>query len=121
MVTISDYTSRFKVEEVDQLSEYSWQEQLTTALDDATDVVRSLLRGVYVIPFELDEEELETTPVIITRIICDIARYYMHSGRPTDTVTEAYKEALSQLDALRTGRMKLNADVVNEEDTPYYV
>lgn len=48
------------------------------------------------------------TPPVLTRLVCDLARYYLHDDlAPENEVYRRYKAALAELDAIATGRSQL--------------
>ncbi len=72
------------------------------ALDDARQMVDGCVAGRYQVP-------LSPVPALIRRITCDLARFYLHADEPTETVRDAYKEAVRLLDRIAGGAMQLQS------------
>lgn len=77
------------------------------AIDDAEELANSYLAKIYRLP-------LDPVPPVLTRIVCEIARYFLHGRRTEkdDPVTRAYYDALVWLKDVAKGVIILEADGV---------
>lgn len=76
---------------------------LGRALDDAAAEIDSYLATRYTLP-------LATTPVVLTRLACDIARYRLYDDGTPDTVRQRYEDAVSLLKRMASGDVTLGAE-----------
>ena len=58
-------------------------EKVDRALADARNTIDSYIAGRYTLP-------LSTVPQVLTRIACELARYYLYDDQITDTVKQRY-------------------------------
>ncbi len=70
------------------------------ALGDADAEIDGYLTSRYSVP-------LSSTPPMLTRLACDIARYQLYADRVTDQVTQRYKDAVRLLVSLANGTVQL--------------
>ncbi|QGM81676.1 gp436 family protein [Otariodibacter oris] len=85
---------------------------LAMALGDASSQIDGYLVGRYSLP-------LNSTPSILTRICCDIARYYLTSMSGvtiTEEVIERYKFCLKELENIAKGLVALGVEGNKGED-----
>jgi phage gp36-like protein len=129
LATKDDYLARFGEEETAQLLKSTkplnimnpdGEDELELILADAQARVEAVLREVYVYPLQSDGEDM-AVPTEVKRITCEVARYLLHDDKVTDHVQNRYDRALEWLDAIRTGTLKLDADLLNEREITYYV
>jgi phage gp36-like protein len=80
---------------------------VTRALDDATALADGYLGKKYALP-------LSVTPPVLTKLVADVARYYLHGKRAEKDgpVAIAYKEAVAWLRDVSNGLVQLDADGV---------
>lgn len=76
---------------------------LAKALADADAAVDGYLMGRYTLP-------LATVPVALTRIACDLARFFLYDDVATEGVRKRYEDALDFLKALASGKISLGLD-----------
>ncbi len=70
------------------------------ALVDADAEINSYLAKRYTLP-------LASTPVVLTRLACDIARYRLFDDGTPDTVRQRYEDAVSLLKRMASGDVTL--------------
>lgn len=108
--TVHDITSRFSELEIVQLTDTDNTgainlTALNAALADATaDIDAALIR--YTLP-------LQTVPENITRIACDLTRYYLYKNDVTKLVQQRYDIANQYLLMVATGKISLVNIAVN--------
>lgn len=78
-------------------------EKVGRALDDARHTIDSYLAGRYVLP-------LSPTPQVLTRIACELARYYLYDDQLTDPVKQRYDANIKFLMGVASGDLKLGPD-----------
>jgi phage gp36-like protein len=78
------------------------------ALADADDEINGYLATRYALP-------LVTVPLILKRLACDIARYFLYEDRATEIVTQRYKDAVSYLKGVSAGKASIGADSAGAE------
>jgi phage gp36-like protein len=103
--TQADLEVRFGVEEILQLTDRAGVKivdaaVVTSALDDADNDIDGYVAVVYSLP-------LETTPPLLTRIACDIARFRLYKDHAGDQVRDAYTDAVDTLTRIAAGKVKL--------------
>ncbi len=76
---------------------------LGQALADADAAVDGYLASRYTLP-------LATIPKSLTRVACDIARYYLYDNAATEEVRNRYADAVKLLTALARGDITLGPD-----------
>lgn len=80
---------------------------LTKAFEDTDAEINSYLESRYALP-------LVSTPLIITRLACDIARYYLYDIRATELVKQRYEDAVKFLINVSKGVVSLGVDSNNQ-------
>lgn len=81
---------------------------LDKALADASADIDGYLAGRYVIP-------LSPAPANVTRLACDIARYYLQINEANEQVKARYDAALKFLTKVATGEIKIGATAAGVE------
>lgn len=76
---------------------------VTSALEDATAEIDSYIAVRYVLP-------LPSTPKMLSKVCCDIARKNLYKDRPLGEVTENYKDAVAWLTKVSKGIAELDID-----------
>ena len=84
--------------------------RLNQALADADAEIDGYLIGRYTLP-------LASTPVVLKRSACDIARYYLYDDRATEQVTKRYDGVVTFLKSVAKGDIALSL-IEAQEDTP---
>ncbi len=103
--TTQDMIKRFREEEIIQLTDHERTgnidiDVLQRATQDATDEINGYLAGRYGLP-------LSVVPRVLTRLCCDIARYYLYDDAVTDQVNQRYEQAIKFLSAMAKGQVSL--------------
>ena len=80
---------------------------LDAALNDADAEINGYIQARYPLP-------LASTPLLLSRIARDIARYYLYDDAVTEAVENRYKEALKTLERIAKGVVHLGLDPVGE-------
>lgn len=121
--TLQDLIGRFGEAELVQLTDPDLQDvqaaKAQTALADAQAFIDSFVGRVYALPLAgcakpapVPGNPLATllvAPPQLTRIACDLARYYLHKDfAPENEVYLRYKAAERELQAIAEGRATLN-------------
>lgn len=106
--TQQDLIDRFGTEELIELTDRADPPAgaidatvVARALADAGDAIDSYIARRYDLP-------LPSTPGRLTRIACDLARYFLHADDPTEAVETAYKDAIQFLRDVADGRAVLD-------------
>jgi phage gp36-like protein len=81
---------------------------LGKALQDADDEINGYLAVRYTVP-------LASPPLILKRLACDIARYFLYEDRATEIVTQRYKDAVAYLKDVGAGKVSIGVDAANQE------
>jgi len=78
---------------------------VSKCLSDAEDLIDSYVGKLYALP-------IASPPDILTRVTCEIARYYLHGRRTEkdDPVTRDYLGAIAWLKDVAKGLVQLEAD-----------
>ncbi|TMO54091.1 gp436 family protein [Pseudoalteromonas phenolica] len=76
---------------------------LNQALADATSEINTYLAGRYQLP-------LSNVPTSLTRICCDLARYFLSGNNAPEHIAERYKDATRFLRSVNKGELALGAD-----------
>jgi phage gp36-like protein len=102
--TSADLVSRYGETEILQLTDRAGLgvvDELVAAeaLDDASAEVDTYLVGRYDLP-------LATTPLVLVRLTCEIARYRLYP-EPSEAVRRAYEDARRVLEQLAAGKLTL--------------
>ena len=100
--TRQDLETRFGSDEITGLDTAGDGGTVTAALTDATAEIDTMISGRYRLP-------LSSTPEILTRIACDLARMALYDENPPEVVTEAGRNARTLLRSIRDGRLLLTA------------
>lgn len=113
--TQQDLTDRFGADELLQLADRNLDgivdaEVIAGAIADADAEIDGYIASRYPLP-------LADVPPMLVRRACDIARFFLYSKHPTDTVKAAYDDALRWLRDVNAGRVALIRDSGAEADT----
>lgn len=107
--TLQDLIDRYGEDELIQLSDRAEPPAgaidpaiVSKALTDATELVDGYVAGRYRVP-------LSPVPGMIQRLVCDIARFFLHDDRSTEAVKDAYQAALKALRDISAGVITLQA------------
>ncbi len=116
--TQQDLIDRFGLEELVRLTNPAARaattvnaQRLDQALADAKAEIDARLAGRYALP-------LPSKPEILTRLACDLARYFLFDGsnqRPTEQAQKRYDDAIAYLNKLATGAINLS---LAQDQTP---
>jgi phage gp36-like protein len=119
--TVQDLIDRFSERELIALTDKDENAAINTAraqvaLDDARVFTDGYLGQVYRLPLAgcakpgLPGNPVErVSPPQLTRIVCDVARYYLHDDlAPEHEVYRRYKDTQAQLQAIAEGRLLLS-------------
>lgn len=103
--TLEDMVNRFGLEELIQLTDSSGtgiidNDEVNAAVDDASNLIDGYLGGRYTLP-------LTSVPSVLIRICANIARYNLYDSNVSEVVERNYKDALTFLDAVGKGTLKL--------------
>ncbi|MDD5479651.1 DUF1320 domain-containing protein [Rhodoferax sp.] len=101
----SDLTERFGVDELAQRSNRLDGSAIDAgvvarALADADAEIDSYLATRYALP-------LASTPTVINRLACDIARYRLYDDGVTEAVRQRFEDALALLKKFSSGEVRL--------------
>lgn len=118
--TLADMTARFGERELVQLTDTTFipptamdEARIQLKLDDAAVFIDGYVGQVYVLPLRGCEKPTGgapeyVAPPVLTRLACDIARYYLYDDlAPEHEVYRRFKAALAELDAIAQGRAQL--------------
>ena len=105
--TQADMVTRFGEEELAQLTDRVNGEVidasvLTRAIEDAETEINGYLAKRYSLP-------LNSTPPILQRLACDVARYYLHDDRVTEQVRNRYTDVVKLLRSIASGEVMLES------------
>ncbi len=97
----ADLVTRFGSQELIELTDRANGNAIdsaivTVALADADAIIDGYLVGRYAVP-------VTPTPALVLRVAADIARFLLHKDRPTESVRQAYEDALKMLADLSKG------------------
>jgi phage gp36-like protein len=103
--TQQDMVDRFGSDELIQLTDRTNigaidSTVVSRALGDADAEINGYLAAQYSLP-------LDTTPAVLVRLACDIARYQLSADRVTEAVRDRYKDAVAMLRSLARGEAQL--------------
>jgi len=73
---------------------------LGKAIDDATDTINAYLSSRYTLP-------LAVVPAVLTRLCCDMARYYLYGHEAPESVNDRNNAALDLLKSIAKGQIDL--------------
>ncbi len=117
--TQQDLIDRFGQTELVQLTDRTNRPATTIdetvvgrALSDADELIDGYVAKLYALP-------LSSVPPRLTKIACDIARYYLHgkAAEKDDPVWRAYNDAITWLKDVAKGLVVLEADGVAPEQS----
>ena len=111
--TQADLIERFGTAEITQLSDRAGLGTLDSAviegaIADADAEIDGYLSGRYALP-------LINVPLVMTRIACDIARYWLFGQDTTPLVKDRYDQAISYLGKVAAGTITLGPDATGAE------
>lgn len=106
--TAQDLIERYGEAELIQLTDDSGSgvidlDVLDRALADADAEINGYLSGRYALP-------LGTTPPLVRRLACEIARYMLYDDAAPEQVQRRYDAALKTLHGIGAGRIQLGLD-----------
>ncbi|MEN9671438.1 MAG: hypothetical protein RL018_1715 [Pseudomonadota bacterium] len=109
--TQQDMVDRFGSDELIQLTDRTNigaidSTVVSRALTDADAEINGYLAAQYSLP-------LDTTPAVLVRLACDIARYQLSADRVTDAIRDRYKDAVAFLKSLSRGEAQLGVATGN--------
>lgn len=78
-------------------------EKVGRALTDARNTIDSYIAGRYTLP-------LSPVPQVLTRIACELARYYLYDDQLTEPVKQRYDANIKFLVGVASGDVKLGVD-----------
>lgn len=101
----ADLVTRFGSQELMELTDRTNGNAIDSAivmvaLVDADAIIDGYLVGRYAVP-------VTPTPALLLRVAADIARFLLHKDRPTESVRQAYEDALKILADLSKGTAAL--------------
>jgi len=79
---------------------------LARALEDADGEINGYLATRYTLP-------LSPVPLVLTRLACDIARYFLYEDRASEAVRTRYQDAIKFLRGVSDGSITLGVDASN--------
>lgn len=107
--TLQDLIDRFGEDELIQLTDRAMPPSgaidagvVERVLGDADQLIDGFVGSRYAVP-------LNPPPDLVRRIGCDVARFYLFTDQPTETVKDAYKEAVRLLERIQAGALTLQA------------
>ena len=110
--TQQDLVDRFGETEIEQLTDRAEPPAgaidatvVGKALVDADDAINGYLGARYTVP-------LASPPLILKRIACDVARYYLYEDRVTEAVRKRYEDAVAYLKDAASGKVTLGVDAL---------
>jgi len=80
---------------------------LNAAIADADAEINGYLQARYALP-------LASTPLIISKLACEVTRYFLYDDTPTEPVEERYKHAIKTLADISRGSVKLGLDALDK-------
>lgn len=113
--TVADLISRFGEDEIAILVQpYALDDaEAEVALDlvriDASAEIDSYLATRYPLP-------LHTTPPVLTRVACDLTRYYLYDDSAPEQVRLRYEDSIKLLKNLATGVVSLGLPLAEEPE-----
>ena len=110
--TQQNLVDRFGLQEMIQLTDIDNLGVINTlvlnqAIADADAVINGYLSGRYSLP-------LASPPAVLTRMACDIVRYYLNDDNVTDQVKRRFDEAIKLLEQVAKGIISLGLDSQGE-------
>lgn len=73
------------------------------ALQDADETINGYLNGRYVLP-------LSTTPMVLVRVACELARFYLYDDQVTDQIKGRHDASIKWLGEVSRGFVSLGVD-----------
>ncbi|CCN69785.1 gp436 family protein [Vibrio nigripulchritudo] len=112
---LEDMTHRFSEDELAQLTDKDGThgaivaDVLTRAIEDASHTIDGYIGGRYQLP-------LSSTPVILKRLCCDIARYFLYDDQLGEAhqATKRYDSAIKYLEQVSSGKVQLGINAKSE-------
>lgn len=98
--TRSDLVDRFGEDEIAQRESMLPEGAVDKALSDAVTQIDGYIAVRYPVPVTPAPEQL-------TRVACDLARYFLLGASATDVERAAYKDGIAMLRDLASGKMRL--------------
>lgn len=80
------------------------------AIEDAQSAIDGYLSSRYSTP-------MPTPPAVVKRLACDIARYYLHDDRATETIQKRYDAALAFFRDVSAGKVSLGPEAATAAPT----
>lgn len=113
--TETDLVTRFGEAEIIQLTDREAYGEINAsvlerAIIDAAAEIDGFLAGRYTLP-------LAAVPINLTRIACDIARYYLYENAATQIVIDRYAAATRYLELVAKGSITLGPDADGDKQT----
>ena len=99
--TRADLTDRYGDAEIEQRESALPPGAVDRALADAGAEADGYLAARYPVP-------VDPVPTVLTRLVCDIARYYLLGDSATEQVRDRYTDAIKSLRDISAGRMALD-------------
>lgn len=114
--TVQNMIDRFGESELIDISDRSDAGEVDAdvvgaALADASEIVDGYAGPRYRLP-------LDPAPALIVRLVCNLARYYLHKDVPPDVVKANYGTAMTELRDIAAGRLRLAAAGVDAPAAP---
>jgi phage gp36-like protein len=117
--TVADLVGIFGQDDIAALT--NRQDTQATTVDDAIALqaivqaeaeINVYLEGRYPLP-------LASTPLILTQVTADIARFYLHTRIDEEhPVAQRYRQRVKLLEGIAAGRLSLGLDAANKVATP---
>lgn len=106
--TEQDMIGRFGELEMIQLSDVEGagvidSDRIAEAIGDAGAIIDTRIGSRYALP-------LASVPPVLTRIACDLARYYLYDDEVPEPVARRREDALAFLEAVAAGDLSLGID-----------
>lgn len=111
--TVADLTARFGEDELAALvqpfalDDPEAQVALDLVRQDASAEIDSYLAARYSLP-------LPTVPPVLSRLACDLTRYYLYDDAAPEQVRQRYEDAIKLLNHLATGVVSLGLPTEDE-------
>lgn len=122
--TVSDMVARFGEQEMVLLTDLVNippttidEDRVALKLEDATSYVEGYIGQVYRLPLRgclkpatvPGGEPVYVSPPVLVRLVCDVARYYLHDDlAPENEVYRRYRAATKELEAIADGKALLS-------------
>ncbi len=113
--THQNLIDRFTEEELIQLTDTSNSGAIDyTVLDAAITDASAEIDG-YLAKYPLP---LAVVPTILTRLCCDIARYFLYDDMAPEPIEKRYERAIEYLQRVAAGKISLGIDNQGQQPTP---